>query len=122
MEAAGVAAWMDRYRDAWISNDPAQVGALFSDDAVYAIEPFGQPWRGRDEIVRRWTAGISQQVDLAYDVLAVEDDQAIVHWHIFTQNAGDPVRVEYDGILLLRFDADGRCREHREWFAQRERR
>ena len=111
---------MDAYRDAWVSNDPAEVAALFTEDAEYAIEPFRQPWRGRDEIVRRWTAGITQQVELTFDVLAVEGDTAAVHWHVFTQNLGDPVRTEYDGVLALAFDADGRCRDHREWFFQRE--
>ena len=68
---------MDAYREAWISNDPDQVGALFTDDAV-------------------------------------------VHWHVFTQNVGDPIRVEYDGVLHLRFATDGCCAEHREWFFRRE--
>ena len=111
---------MDAYREAWISNDPDQVGALFTDDAVYAIEPFAEPWRGREDIVRRWTAGISQQVALTFDILAVDEDDAVVHWHVFTQNVGDPIRVEYDGVLHLRFATDGCCAEHREWFFRRE--
>ena len=64
VDRAGVATWMDAYRDAWISNDPAEIGALFTDDAVYSIDAFAEPWRGREEIVRRWTAGIAQQVAL----------------------------------------------------------
>ena len=122
MDRADVAGWMDAYRDAWISNDPSEVAALFTEDAIYAIEPFAEPWRGREEIVRRWTAGISQQVALTHEVLAIDGEVAVVHWHVFTQNAGDPVRTEYDGILALRFAPDGRCREHREWFSRRERR
>jgi hypothetical protein len=46
---------------------------------------------------------------------------AVVHWNVFTQNVGDPIRVEYDGVIHLRFAPDGRCREHREWFFRRER-
>jgi uncharacterized protein (TIGR02246 family) len=120
MDAAGVTAWMQSYREAWNTNDPDDVRALFTEDAVYAIDPFRVPWHGRDEIARRWTAGISQSVDLTYQVLATDGDLAVVHWHVITQNVGDPVRVEYDGILVLRFANDGRCREHREWFARRE--
>ena len=111
---------MDAYRDAWISNDPAQIGALFTDDALYSIDAFAEPWRGREEIVRRWTAGIQQQVGMTFEVLALEEDVAVVHWHVFTQNVGDPIRVEYDGVLHLRFAPDGRCSEHREWFFRRE--
>lgn len=115
-----VAGWMDSYRDAWISNDPGDVAALYTEDATCAVEPFGDPWRGHDEIVRRWTVGIAQRVALTHEVLAIEGDLAVVHWHVFTQNAGDPVRTEYDGILVLRFGADGRCRDQREWFSRRE--
>ncbi|HZT10611.1 MAG TPA: hypothetical protein VFB09_06230 [Actinomycetota bacterium] len=46
--------------------------------------------------------------------------QAIIHWHVFTRNVGDPVKVEYDGVLAVRFASDGRCSEHREWYFRRE--
>jgi SnoaL-like domain len=111
---------MEAYRAAWISNVPSEVAALFTEDAVYSVSPFTEPWIGRDEIVRRWIAGIQQDVELTYDVLAADADQAIIHWHVFTRNVGDPVRVEYDGVLVVRFAPDGRCSEHREWYFRRE--
>jgi len=36
MDRAGVEAWMEAYRQAWISNHPATVEALFTEDAVYS--------------------------------------------------------------------------------------
>ena len=47
-------AWVDGYVRAWNSNDPAAIGALFSEDAAYYTEPYRAPWRGREEIVRQW--------------------------------------------------------------------
>ena len=111
---------MEAYRAAWISNVPNQVAALFTEDAIYSVSPFTEPWIGRDEIVRRWVAGIQQDVELTYDVLAVDGDRAIIHWHVFTRNVDDPVRVEYDGVLVVRFAPDGRCSEHSEWYLRRE--
>jgi uncharacterized protein (TIGR02246 family) len=119
MDRSGVQAWMEAYRDAWVSNDPVKVAALFTEDAVYSADAFQPDWHGRDEIVRRWTAGISQDVEMDADVWAIEGDMARVHWNVTTHNHGDPVRVQYDGVLLLRFAGD-RCREHREWFFRRE--
>jgi hypothetical protein len=29
------------------------------------------------------------------------------------------VADEYDNLFLLRFDADGRCQEYREWYMQK---
>ena len=120
VDERGVERWMEVYRAAWISNVPNQVAALFTEDAIYSVSPFTEPWIGRDEIVRRWVAGIQQDVELTYDVLAVDGDRAIIHWHVFTRNVGDPVRVEYDGVLVVRFAPDGRCSEHREWYFRRE--
>jgi len=119
MDREGVQAWMEAYRQAWISNDPVKVAALFTDDAVYVQDAFQPGWQGRDEIVRRWTAGISQDVEMESDVWAVDGDVALVHWNVITHNHGDPVRVQYDGVLVLRFAGD-RCRELREWFFRRE--
>ena len=120
MDRAGVATWMESYRHAWESNDGSEVGDLFTPDAVYALDAFAQPWVGRDEIVRRWTAGISQDVEMEFEIEALEGDVGVVHWVVVTRNAGDPVRVQYDGIIVLRFAADGRCREAREWYFRRE--
>ena len=46
--------WVDGYVQAWNSNDPAAIGALFSQDAAYHTEPYSAPWQGRDEIIRQW--------------------------------------------------------------------
>ena len=51
--ARRVHAWIDSYIQAWNSNDPADIRALFSQDAAYHTEPYSPPWRGRDEIVRQ---------------------------------------------------------------------
>ena len=56
MEAAGVAAWVERYVRAWNSNDPDEIGGLFTQAAEYRHTPFAEPWQGRDEIVRQWLA------------------------------------------------------------------
>lgn len=45
---------MIAYRAAWESNDPADIGALFTEDAVYYNEPFSEPTRGRDAIIANW--------------------------------------------------------------------
>ena len=120
MDRAGVATWMEAFRRAWVSNDPVEVADLFSEDAVYVLDAFDRPWQGREDIVRRWTAGISQDVELEWEIQALDGDVAVVHWVVVTRNAGDPVSVQYDGILVIRFASDGRCRDLREWYFRRE--
>jgi uncharacterized protein (TIGR02246 family) len=54
MVAADVARWVDGYIRAWKTNDPADIGRLFTEDARYFTAPYRQPWTGRDAIVAGW--------------------------------------------------------------------
>ena len=46
MDRVSAREWPDRYFEAWVSNDPDEVAALFTEDAVYAVSPFSEPGWG----------------------------------------------------------------------------
>ena len=58
MQLEDLGSWLDRYFAAWKSNDPEDVAALFTEDAVYSYSPFRAETRGRDEIPRRKTDAV----------------------------------------------------------------
>lgn len=120
MQHDGFERWLNAYFAAWISNEPDDVAALFVEDASYSVGPFAEAWAGRDEIVRRWTSEAQEDVEYTYEILAVDGDTGIAHWSVRARVQGETVRGEWDGILLITFAPDGRCREHREWLARRE--
>lgn len=105
--------WAARYFEAWKSNDREQVAALFAADAVYFYGPFRKPSRGREQIVERWMGGVQVKVENTFEVVAVRDDTAVIHWHVAFEGA------EMDGVLIVKFDEHGRCVDHREWYAER---
>ena len=43
MTKADVQRWLDAYIAAWSSYDPAEIAALFTDDAAYHYDPFSEP-------------------------------------------------------------------------------
>ena len=45
------AAWLDRYVEAWRSNDAAAIGELFSEDATYSYRGGSDRIEGREAIV-----------------------------------------------------------------------
>jgi hypothetical protein len=53
-------------------------------------------------------------------VIAVEGDTGVAHWNVSARTGSDEGRKEWDGVLAIAFAPDGRCREHREWFSQRD--
>ena len=62
-----LAAWMRGYLRAWVTNDPAEIGELFSGDAAYYTAPSREPWQGREAIVEGWLRdrdepGVRQQL------------------------------------------------------------
>ena len=68
-----------------------------------------------------WVAdGAPLTAESRYEILAVHGDTGIAHWNV-RQKAYDfhEPTLELDGILVLRFDARGRCVEHLEWFDRR---
>jgi hypothetical protein len=121
IDIAGLGRWLDAYGVAAATNDPDDIRALFSEDAAYYTSPYKEPWVGREAIVANWTAHPEAQRDLTFthEPLSAHDDIGIAHWNMtWLTEAG--ASVELDGILVLRFDGDGRCSDHREWFFKRE--
>jgi ketosteroid isomerase-like protein len=116
-----VQAWLDRYVDAWRSSQPADIEALFTDDAAYRYRPYGgdaRAVRGRAAIVRAWLdeGDAPGSWEARYEPFAVEDDRAVaVGWSRYRATDDEPERT-YHNAFLLRFDADGRCAEFTEFY------
>ena len=114
-------AWMAAYRKAWESNDPSDIGALFTDDALYYKEPFSEPVRGRDAIIAMWlehqdAAGTSTfEWRLLVDTAVTgTGDLAIV------QGETGYTTVRYSNLWVIRLATDDsgvtRATEFTEWW------
>jgi ketosteroid isomerase-like protein len=119
VDEQAVAAWLDGYSRAWKTYDPEQIGELFSEDAVYFDNPFDEPVRGREAIVASWLEDPDEEgtYEGRYRPVLVAGDQAVANGYSRYLD-GDGVK-EFDNLFLLRFDADGRCVEYREWYMQK---
>jgi uncharacterized protein (TIGR02246 family) len=122
VDRAAVVAWLDAYVRAWRSGDPAAIGDLFAEDAAYAYSPFSEPVRGRDAIVASWLEDPDAPgtFEAHYEPIAIEGDIAVAKGRSrYFEAGGTAFRTEFDNIFILRFDADGRCAEYREWYMER---
>ena len=121
-----VQAWLDAYSRAWETYDPKDIAALFSADAEYRYHPNDEPVRGRDAIVSSWLGEGASTPDqpgtweAEYHTVAVDGDVAVaIGSTTYATEPGGPVDRIYDNCFVLRFDADGRCREFTEWYVKR---
>jgi ketosteroid isomerase-like protein len=114
------AAWLGAYAAAWRAADPRAAAALFAHDARYTADPFGPGLRGREQIAAYWAQATAAQsgLDLHVEAPVADGDRAAAAWRATFVRDGE--RVELAACLLLRFDADGRCTDLREFWRQAE--
>jgi nuclear transport factor 2 (NTF2) superfamily protein len=114
--------WLRTYGRAWTSRDPALVVTLFTEDASYHETPFGEPARGIEGIREYWTANtrVQQDVRFSYEILALWDGRGVARWWAEYTRVPSGTRARLDGVFLLEFADDGRCRRLREWWHRRD--
>lgn len=113
-----VARWMQQYLTAWTSNEPDDIRALFTEDAVYLTSPHeAEPWRGREQIVERWIAERDEPADWTFEwtLLGVDGGRAFVQGR--TDYRGNA--RSYDNLWVIQLAADGRATSFTEWYMPR---
>jgi ketosteroid isomerase-like protein len=109
-----LAEWIDGYVRAWNSNDPAEIGALFTDDAVYSTEPYAEPWRGREAIVEGWLKIKDEPGNATFEwrpLVETPEASIIVGTTVYRE----PPET-YSNLWVIRLDSGGRCREFTAWW------
>ena len=121
MTRADFEQWLERYRAAWTTDDPQQVGALFTEDATYSPWPFSKPWEGREAIVAKWVERGDSKDPWRFDseVVAVEGDTGVVKGLTTYSAHDDQPEDAYSNIWVIRLEPDGRARSFAEWWVQR---
>jgi hypothetical protein len=121
-DTATLQRWLDAYVEAWRSNDPEKIGALFSEHARYAWSPFDEePAQGRDAIVEAWLKEPDDpdSWECRYEPLAVAGDLGVAPgWTRYRRVGAKPAR-EYANVFVMRFDPAGLCSEFTEWYMER---
>jgi uncharacterized protein (TIGR02246 family) len=106
--------WMEGYLRAWQGNDPEDIGALFTDDALYYTAPWREPWSGRRAIVEGWLEKKDQPGEWSFrwEPFLAQEDLAIVRgWTSYPKEG-----QEYSNLWIIRFTQDGRASEFTEWW------
>ena len=121
MTHADLQGWLDRYVAAWRTNDREAITSLFSEHVLYGYRPWDSDEhtiRGREAVVDSWLEDPDAPAswDASYRPYAVDGDRAVaVGWSRYAASGEVPERT-YHNAYLLRFDADGRCAEFREFY------
>lgn len=122
MTHESVQLWLDTYITAWRTYDPAIIGDLFSDDALYSFRPFvvGDQVRGRAAIVANWLAARDDpgSWDAQYAPIAVDGTIAVAQGQTRYFLADGTLKRRFANLFVLHFDAAGRCEQFTEWYME----
>jgi ketosteroid isomerase-like protein len=107
--------WVEGYERAWRSPGTESLRGLFTEDATYRMSPYEEPAAGIAAIAELWERereGPDEPFEMSHAIVAAEGDTAVVRVEV---EYGGPERLQYRDLWIVRFAADGRCREFEEW-------
>lgn len=113
--------WLANYRKAWSSDDPADIAALFTENASYSPWPYSEPWRARDTIVAKWIERGDSKRPWSFEhrIVAVDGDLGVVEGLTAYPAHGQDQETEFKNLWLIRLTPEGRATEFAEWWAER---
>jgi ketosteroid isomerase-like protein len=108
---------LDRYGRAWESFDGDAWIALFSEDAEYHDDPFGEPVVGHNALRAYLLDAAETQRDVEFTVERhwVSGDTVLAAWHATFVLRESNRTVRMAGMMIAEVDADGRIARFREW-------
>jgi ketosteroid isomerase-like protein len=114
--------WAEVWSVAWPARDTAAIAELYADDAVYRALAFRAPDLGLTG-VRRYldeNFAVESEIECWFGEPVVSGDRAAVEWWGSWAEQGQELTLA--GTTLLRFGADGKVVDHRDYWNEVERR
>lgn len=116
MDKMDIHNWMEGYIKAWNSNDPQDIGRLFTPDGRYYTAPYREPWKGREGIISGWLERRDEpgEFEFRYQVQTISENTAYVRgWTKYYQ----PPR-EYSNLWVITLNERGECEQFTEWWME----
>jgi hypothetical protein len=112
--------WLNSYIEAWKSNDPGQIAALFTDACPYRFYPYDEPTVGGAAIAAAWLEKPDEpgSFQATYRTIAVDDDLVVAQGESLYYSDGR-LSEAFDNIFVMTFDDAGLCSSFVEYYVRR---
>ena len=114
---AEAGAWLEAFGAAWEAFDGDAWVALFSDDAEYHGDPFGEPLVGHNAL-RAFlleSAETQREVDFTVERHWVSGSTVLAAWHVSWAGRTDGRLVRSAGFMTADIADDGRASSLHQW-------
>ena len=108
--------WATTWTRAWPKGDVEAITSLYAESALYRSVAFRKPDRGLAG-VRRYLSeqfAAESEVECSFGEPIASGDRAAVEWWASWVEEGEPITLA--GTTVLRFAADGRVVDHRDYW------
>lgn len=114
MDYTLVETWIEEYIKAWRTRDTALLEHVFSDTFAYKTTPFQHAITDPAVLRQFWqeTSDPSEEFTVAYDIVAIEGDIAVVELDVRYTAPRDEY---YKDIWIIQLDDNGLCFAFEEW-------
>lgn len=124
LDTTAIDTWLAGYRQAWSTDSPDDILAIFEPDARYRTAPFRAPHVGHAAIVEWWIGQGDSALtwDFEYEVIAREEGLYVIKGvTIYPGGLETKNRLEvFDNIWLVTLSRQGRATEFVEYWMLRD--
>lgn len=113
IDRANVETWIAGYERAWRTAGTDPLTELFRENASYRMSPYEDAARGLAAIGELWErerGAPDEKFEMSSELVAIDGDTAVARVEVAYASG-----AEYRDLWIIRFAADGRCREFEEW-------
>ena len=108
--------WVDGWTRGWQGHTAEPITSLYADDAVFRSHPLREPESPRAYVERAFSEEDEAEFRFAEPVVA-GNRAAVEYWAVITTDGREET---LHGVAVLRFAADGRVAEQRDYWSMAE--
>jgi len=111
--------WLGKLMDIWTTKNPSGVLGLVAEKFIWYETPFDQLITTK-ELVQEWQTVLNQdEINVTYEILIIENNIGLAHWHATFTRLPSKAKAELDGIYKVTLDDNGKCTEFHQWYNSR---
>ncbi|HUD05260.1 MAG TPA: nuclear transport factor 2 family protein [Patescibacteria group bacterium] len=109
--------WLKKLINVWEPKNPNGVLDLVAEKFLWYETPFDDLITTKEKLLQEWQTVLDQDdIKVTYEILSLENNIGIAHWHATFTRLSSGEKAELDGIYKVILDENGKCTEFHQWY------
>lgn len=112
--------WFEKLKNIWVTKNPNGVLDLIAEKFLWYETPFDELITTKESLLKEWQTVLEQEnINVTYEILFVENNTGVAHWHATFIRLPSKEKAELEGIYKVDLDDNGKCTEFHQWYNSR---